>query len=179
MPLFYSPNPVQKALNLSAKLDKTIYKLKNDNVLLLKNTENTNYAILSGGGSGHEPSFTGFLNEGLLNCAVAGEIFTSPSVNSVYHGLEALILNEKKTKILVVVMNYTGDRIHFGAAIERVKVNYPEVEVEMFIVADDKSLPENINPRGLTGTLTFIKYAKGLMMNEDSNSNSNFKRCHS
>lgn len=178
MSLILTSNPVENAIaNLIRSNKGKIYKVPNDNVVLLKTkttdtSKNNSFAILSGGGSGHEPSFAGFLDENLLDCAICGEIFTSPSVGSVYNGLKYLIEKEKKQEILVIVMNYTGDRLHFGAAIEKAKIAYPDIKIEMFIVADDKSLPENIKPRGLTGTLTYIRLAKAMRM--DGNYDYNF-----
>ena len=150
---------VENALIYTAKTNENIYKLKNYNVLVAKN--NRKFGILCGGGAGHEPFAAGFVGKGGLDCAVSGEIFTSPSVKSIYAGLQALIELEGKTEILVMIINYTGDRINFGQAVEQAKVNYPEVKIDMFSVADDKSLEES-QARGLTAALICIKMAKGM-----------------
>src|SRR5213080_5019738 len=77
--------------------------------------ERRGVAIISGGGSGHEPAHAGFVGAGMLSGAVAGEIFTSPSVNSVASAIRAVA---GKPGVLLIVKNYTGDRINFGLAAE-------------------------------------------------------------
>ena len=72
-------------------------------------------AIISGGGSGHEPAHAGFIGPGMFSAAVVGEIFTSPSVDSVFAAIRAAAGN---AGVLLIVKNYTGDRINFGLAAE-------------------------------------------------------------
>src|SRR5271155_4483539 len=72
-------------------------------------------AILSGGGSGHEPAHAGYVGAGMLSAAVAGEVFTSPSSDSVFAAIQAVA---GKSGALLVVKNYTGDRLNFGLAAE-------------------------------------------------------------
>ncbi|WP_151769678.1 dihydroxyacetone kinase subunit DhaK [Streptomyces abyssomicinicus] len=73
-------------------------------------------ALLSGGGSGHEPLHTGFVGRGMLDAAVPGRVFASPHNRSVY---EASVAAAREDGVLHVVKNYTGDRINFGIAAER------------------------------------------------------------
>jgi dihydroxyacetone kinase len=114
--------------------------------------------LLSGGGSGHEPTHAGFVGEGLLDAAVAGTIFASPSTKQIAAGLNA-IASEKGT--LIVVKNYTGDIIHFGLAAERMKAQGHEVEV--VIVGDDVAVGKTqgglVGRRGLAGTVLVHKIA--------------------
>src|SRR5579871_3394710 len=70
-------------------------------------------AIISGGGSGHEPAHAGYIGAGMLNAAVLGEVFTSPNSDSVLAAIKAV---SGKAGTLVVVKNYTGDRLNFGLA---------------------------------------------------------------
>lgn len=73
-------------------------------------------ALLSGGGSGHEPAHAGFVGQGLLDAAVCGNIFASPNVAQIKRGLDLVTKGDKGA--LMVVMNYTGDALHFGLAAE-------------------------------------------------------------
>ncbi len=72
-------------------------------------------AVLSGGGSGHEPAHAGYIGKGMLSAAVAGEVFASPSSDSVYAAIQAVA---GKSGSLLVVKNYTGLRLNFGLAAE-------------------------------------------------------------
>lgn len=74
--------------------------------------------LISGGGSGHEPAFAGYVGEGMLTAAVCGGVFASPTSSAV---LEAIRATCGPSGCLVLVMNYTGDRINFGIAIERAR----------------------------------------------------------
>lgn len=74
--------------------------------------------LISGGGSGHEPAFAGYVGEGMLTAAVCGGVFASPSSSAV---LEAIHASCGPCGCLVLVMNYTGDRLNFGIAVERAK----------------------------------------------------------
>ena len=72
-------------------------------------------AVISGGGSGHEPAHAGYVGPGLLAAAIAGDVFTSPSVDAVLAGIRAAA---GPAGALLVVKNYTGDRLNFGLAAE-------------------------------------------------------------
>src|SRR6478609_7027750 len=72
-------------------------------------------ALISGGGSGHEPAHAGYVGAGMLSAAVAGEIFTSPPSASVLAAIKAVA---GKPGVLLIVKNYTGDRLNFGLAAE-------------------------------------------------------------
>ena len=75
-------------------------------------------AIISGGGSGHEPAHAGFVGKGMLTAAVCGDVFASPSVDAV---LNAIVAVTGDRGCLLVVKNYTGDRLNFGLAAEKAK----------------------------------------------------------
>ena len=111
-------------------------------------------AIISGGGSGHEPAHAGFVGKGMLTAAVCGEIFASPSVEAVLAGILA-VTGEKGC--LLIVKNYTGDRLNFGLAAEKARAR--GLNIKMVIVDDDISLPEDVQARGLAGTLFVHKIA--------------------
>ena len=111
-------------------------------------------AVISGGGAGHEPAHAGFVGEGMLTAAVSGEIFASPGVAAV---LAAIMAVTGEAGCLLVVKNYTGDRLNFGLAAERARA--AGKHVEMVIVADDVALPGAAQPRGISGTLIVHKVA--------------------
>ena len=114
-------------------------------------------ALISGGGSGHEPAHAGFVGPGMLTAAVCGEVFASPSVDAVLAGILAVTGD---AGCLLIVKNYTGDRLNFGLAAERARaLGY---KVEMVFVADDIALPDLPQPRGVAGTL-FVHKVAGVM----------------
>jgi dihydroxyacetone kinase len=108
-------------------------------------------AIISGGGSGHEPAHAGYIGAGMLSATVAGEVFTSPSSDSVFAAIMAVAGNPGA---LLVVKNYTGDRLNFGVAAEMARAE--GVPVEIVIVDDDVALrgsAQLAGARGLAGTI--------------------------
>ncbi len=111
-------------------------------------------AIVSGGGSGHEPAHAGFVGKGMLTAAVCGEVFASPSVDAVLAGIMAVT---GKAGCLLIVKNYTGDRLNFGLAAEKARALGKKVA--MVVVADDVAIPGIIQPRGVAGTLFVHKIA--------------------
>jgi ATP-dependent dihydroxyacetone kinase len=112
-------------------------------------------AIISGGGSGHEPAHGGYVGAGMLSAAVAGEIFTSPSSDSVFAAIKAV---SGKPGALLVVKNYTGDRLNFGVAAEMARAE--GIAVETVLVKDDvalKGTEQATGARGLAGTVLIHK----------------------
>ena len=126
-------------------------------VVLRADWDKSKVALVSGGGSGHEPAHAGFVGEGMLTAAVCGDIFASPSVDAVLAG----ILSVTGPKgCLLIVKNYTGDRLNFGLAAERARSL--GLKVSMVIVDDDIALPDLAQPRGVAGTLFVHKIAGSL-----------------
>ena len=114
-------------------------------------------ALISGGGSGHEPAHGGYVGPGMLSAAVAGEVFTSPSTDAVLDAIRAVA---GPRGVLLIVKNYTGDRFNFGLAAEIARAE--GIAVEMVIVADDVALSahgEHAGRRGLAGTVFVHKIA--------------------
>jgi triose/dihydroxyacetone kinase / FAD-AMP lyase (cyclizing) len=87
-------------------------------------------ALISGGGSGHEPAHWGYIGQGMLTAAVAGNVFASPSVSSI---LATIRFVTGSKGCLLIVKNYTGDKLNFGMALE--KANSEGLQVKMVIVA--------------------------------------------
>uniref|UniRef100_A0A5B6Z761 Putative 3,4-dihydroxy-2-butanone kinase isoform X2 n=1 Tax=Davidia involucrata TaxID=16924 RepID=A0A5B6Z761_DAVIN len=114
-------------------------------------------AVISGGGSGHEPAHAGFVGEGMLTAAICGDVFASPPVDSILAGVRAVT---GPMGCLFIVKNYTGDRLNFGLAAEQAKSE--GYKVEMVIVGDDCALPPPrgiAGRRGLAGTILIHKVA--------------------
>ncbi|KAF8854710.1 dihydroxyacetone kinase [Acephala macrosclerotiorum] len=119
-------------------------------------------SIISGGGSGHEPSFGAFVGDGLLSAAVAGTIFASPSAEQIRRAIMSRVDGEKG--ILVTVMNYTGDVLNFGMGVEKAKA--AGLKVEMLVVADDvgvgRKAAGKVGRRGIAGTVLVHKISGAL-----------------
>ncbi|XP_031124642.1 putative 3,4-dihydroxy-2-butanone kinase isoform X5 [Ipomoea triloba] len=110
-----------------------------------------------GGGSGHEPAHAGFVGEGMLTAAICGDVFASPNVESILSGIRAVT---GPKGCLLIVKNYTGDRLNFGLAAEQAKSE--GYKIEMVIVDDDCALPPPrgiAGRRGLAGTILVHKVA--------------------
>mmetsp|Transcript_10055 Transcript_10055/g.14025 ORF Transcript_10055/g.14025 Transcript_10055/m.14025 type:complete len:389 (-) Transcript_10055:5-1171(-) len=125
-------------------------------------------AIISGGGAGHEPAHAGFVGEGMLTAAVSGDIFASPSAYAVLAAIRAVAYPGGKTQrqkkespgVLLIVKNYTGDRINFTIAAEQARSE--GIPVEMVVVGDDCAIPRSkgvTGRRGIAGTCLVHKIA--------------------
>ncbi|KAK3501578.1 putative glycerone kinase isoform [Neurospora crassa] len=138
-------------------------------------------SLISGGGSGHEPSFSSMVGRGLLSACVAGTIFASPSAEQVRTAIMGRVENNEPSSpspehgqqqqggedaggVLVVVMNYTGDVLNFGLAVEKAKA--AGVNVEMVVVGDDvgvgRTKAGKVGRRGIAGTVLVQKIAGAL-----------------
>ncbi|MBX3530944.1 MAG: dihydroxyacetone kinase subunit DhaK [Rhizobiaceae bacterium] len=126
-------------------------------VVVRADWDRSKVALVSGGGSGHEPAHAGFVGQGMLTAAVCGEVFASPSVDAVLAGILAVT---GPAGCLLIVKNYTGDRLNFGLAAERARA--AGLKVEMVIVDDDVALPDLPQARGVAGTLFVHKIAGAL-----------------
>lgn len=129
-------------------------------VVVRNDWDKSKVALISGGGSGHEPAHAGFVGEGMLTAAVCGDVFASPTVDAVLAGILAVT---GPAGCLVIVKNYTGDRLNFGLAAERARQF--GLNVEMVIVDDDVALPDLPQARGIAGTLFVHKIAGALAEN--------------
>ncbi|VDO35977.1 unnamed protein product [Onchocerca flexuosa] len=125
--------------------------------------------LLAGGGSGHEPFAAGFVGKGLLSAAVCGNIFASPPTSHIMAGLNAV---RNSSGIGVFVINYTGDRLNFGLAVERFNTDREKEdgEAEIVMIGDDVALENSIagrdiGRRGLAGAVLLLKIA-GAMAEE-------------
>lgn len=114
-------------------------------------------ALLSGGGSGHEPAHAGYVGAGMLTAAIAGDVFTSPSTDAV---LAAIRASAGPAGAILIVKNYTGDRLNFGLAAELARAE--GIPAEVVVVADDVALRDTVEAsrrRGIAGTVLVHKVA--------------------
>ncbi len=114
-------------------------------------------ALISGGGSGHEPAHGGYVGKGMLDGAVAGAVFTSPTPDQVYEAIKAA--NGGKG-VLLVIKNYTGDVMNFEMAADMAADE--GIEVEKVVVADDVAVENSTwttGRRGIAGTVFVHKIA--------------------
>lgn len=113
-------------------------------------------SIISGGGSGHEPAWPGYVGENMLAAAVAGDVFASPSTKQILAAIDA-VPSDKGT--LLVITNYTGDCLHFGLAAEKTKAKGKACR--MLICGDDVSIGKKggslVGRRGLAGQIGVLK----------------------
>ncbi|OAP56117.1 dihydroxyacetone kinase [Fonsecaea erecta] len=143
-------------LNPALKYDSQYKVVFQDKI---KGEQEPRVTLISGGGSGHEPAHAGYVGDGMLDAAVCGSVFASPNVQQILQGL-AHVSSPKGT--LIVVKNYTGDKLNFGLAAEvyQATSGHP---VEMVMVQDDVSVPRSRNQkvgrRGLAGAVFVHKVA--------------------
>jgi dihydroxyacetone kinase len=117
-------------------------------------------ALISGGGAGHEPAHAGYVGTGMLHGAVTGDVFTSPSVDAVFAAIQAVA---GPRGVVLIVKNYTGDRLNFGLAAEMARA--AGIPAEIVVVADDVALRDTVEParrRGIAGTVLVHKVAGAL-----------------
>lgn len=147
-----------------------LVKLANHHVILSANPPRDKIQLLSGGGSGHEPSHAGWIGHGMLSGVICGGIFASPSVVAILAAIRATAAANtntnantntiKQQECLLIVKNYTGDRLNFGMACEM--ANQEGIPCRMVVVADDCALPRTkgiTGARGVAGTVLVHKIA--------------------
>ncbi|MBR3312178.1 MAG: dihydroxyacetone kinase subunit DhaK [Solobacterium sp.] len=134
-----------------------VKRLEGLDVLVRAGGSEGKVALVSGGGSGHEPAHGGFVGKGMLDGAVAGAVFTSPTPDQVY---EAIMAANGGKGVLLVIKNYTGDVMNFEMAADMARDE--GVEVDQVIVADDVAVENSTwttGRRGIAGTIFVHKLA--------------------
>ena len=119
-----------------------------------KNKKKDKVAVITGGGSGHEPAYGGYVGYGMLDAAIAGAVFTSPSTMQIYQAMKT-VSTEKG--VLSIIMNYTGDKINFRAAMKLAEDD--GIKSDLVISNDDVALPDKEMRRGTTITVLAHKIA--------------------
>jgi len=112
-------------------------------------------ALVSGGGSGHEPLHTGYVGFGMLDAAVAGDVFTSPTPDQIH---AATVAVDRGAGVLHIVKNYTGDVMNFEMAAELAQA--ARLDVRAVVVADDVAVADSLYTAGRRGTGTTVLLEK-------------------
>lgn len=120
-------------------------------------------ALVSGGGSGHEPLHAGFVGPGMLSAACPGEVFTSPVPDQMVRAAAAV---DSGAGVLFVVKNYTGDVLNFDMAAELAEDE--GVQVAKVLVDDDVAVPDGLHTAGRrgTGATLFVEKIAGAAADE-------------
>jgi len=111
--------------------------------------------IVSGGGSGHEPSHAGFVGKGMLSAAVAGQVFTSPTPDQIYAAIKAV---DQGKGVFLVIKNYSGDVMNFDMAKDMAELD--DIAVKSVVVDDDIAVEDSLytqGRRGVAGTVFMHK----------------------
>lgn len=158
---------VETSLNGFISIHKGLVLYKKSKILLRADNDRTSkkVKIISGGGAGHEPAHTGFIGEGMLTAVVSGDIFASPAVTAILNSI--LLSGDKRSNIILIVTNYTGDRLNFAFAAELAKVKYGYENIKTILVNDDCSIDnykvrKSVGKRGLCGTVLIHKIAGAM-----------------
>lgn len=137
-----------------------VRKLDCGNVVVRASKKEGKVALISGGGSGHEPAHGGYVGEGMLDAAVAGAVFTSPTPDQVYEGIKAIATD---AGVLMVIKNYTGDVMNFEMAADMARDE--GIKVAQVVVNDDVAVKDSlytVGRRGVAGTV-FVHKIAGAM----------------
>ena len=133
-------------------------KLAGENIVVRTHPKDeSKVAIVTLGGSGHEPAHGGYVGTGMLDAAVAGAVFTSPTPDQIYEGIKAIATDKG---VLMVIKNYTGDVMNFEMAGEMAQMD--EIKVAQVVVDDDVAVDGSlytVGRRGVAGTVFVHKIA--------------------
>ena len=136
---------------------KMLRKLDYGTIVVRANKKEGKVALVSGGGSGHEPAHAGYVGAGMLDGAVAGTVFTSPTPDQVLEGIKAVAT---KQGVLCIVKNYTGDIMNFEMAVEMAADE--GIKADYVVVNDDVAVRDSLyttGRRGVAGTVFVHKLA--------------------
>lgn len=132
-----------------------VERVPETDVVVKVDKEDGKVGLVSGGGSGHEPSHAGFVGRGMLSAAVCGEVFTSPTPDQVLEGIKAA---DSGKGVFLVIKNYSGDVMNFEMAKDLAEME--DIPVEMVIVDDDIAVEDSTytaGRRGVAGTILVHK----------------------
>ncbi|NJE34820.1 dihydroxyacetone kinase subunit DhaK [Megasphaera sp. ASD88] len=144
-------------LGLVKAAPQKLRKLDYGTIVVREPKQEDKVALVSGGGSGHEPAHGGYVGEGMLDCAVAGTVFTSPTPDQVLEGIKAVATDKG---VLCIVKNYTGDVMNFEMAIEMAADE--GIKADYVVVNDDVAVKDSLyttGRRGVAGTIFVHKIA--------------------
>ena len=147
----------EMVLGMAKAYPQYVRKLDCGNVVVRANKKEGKVALISGGGSGHEPAHGGYVGEGMLDAAVSGAVFTSPTPDQIYEGIKAVATDQG---VLMVIKNYTGDVMNFEMAGEMAQME--GIKVAQVVVNDDVAVKDSlytVGRRGVAGTVFVHKIA--------------------
>jgi dihydroxyacetone kinase-like protein len=152
-------NVVDEMLNgMEAAFPQYLKRVPGTDVVARTGAKKTDKVVLiSGGGSGHEPAHGGYVGKGMLDAAVAGAVFTSPTPDQVYEAIQA---TECGKGALLIIKNYTGDVMNFEMAADMAADE--DITVDKVVVADDVAVENSTwttGRRGIAGTVFVHKIA--------------------
>ena len=164
--LIQDKNTILKDMLDGITVSNNDVEVVSDTIVVRKHKKQSGVALVSGGGSGHEPAHAGFVAEGMLDAAVCGEIFTSPTPDKILDAIKAV---DNGDGVLLVIKNYAGDVMNFEMAQEMAQME--DMKVESVIVRDDIAISDPEKRRGVAGTVFVHKYAgylaeKGVALDE-------------
>lgn len=158
---------VESSLNGFISIHKGLILYEKSKILLRADNDRTSKKVklISGGGAGHEPAHSGFVGRGMITAIVSGDIFASPAVEAILNSI--LLSGDKNSNIILIVTNYTGDRLNFAFAAELAKVKYGYENIKTILVNDDCSIDNSkvrkaVGKRGLCGTVLIHKIAGAM-----------------
>lgn len=125
--------------------------------VLSRREKSDKVAVVSGGGAGHEPAHAGYVGKGMLDAAICGNVFSSPSPDRIIEGITQV---DAGKGVLMIIKNYSGDIMNFGLSKDMVEAD--DVEVESVVVKDDVAVPDSTysaGRRGIAGTIFVHKIA--------------------
>lgn len=140
-----------------------VKRLEGLDVIVRKDKKEGKVSLISGGGSGHEPAHAGYVGYGMLDAAVAGPVFTSPTPDQIYEAIKAA---DAGKGTLLIIKNYTGDVMNFDMAAEMAAME--DIKVEQVIVNDDVAVKDSLyttGRRGVAGTV-FVHKITGAAAEE-------------
>jgi len=132
-------------------------ELDEDSMVVSRRKRREKVKLISGGGSGHEPAHAGFVGEGMLDAAVCGDVFASPSIMQVFSAIKS---NRSESGVLLIIKNYSGDVMNFESAAAMAEDF--DTKVETVCVNDDVSIERVEGRRGVAGTVFVHKIAGAL-----------------
>ena len=140
-----------------------VKRLEGLDVIVRKDKKEGKVSLISGGGTGHEPAHAGYVGYGMLDAAVAGPVFTSPTPDQIYEAIKAA---DAGKGTLLIIKNYTGDVMNFDMAAEMAAME--DIKVEQVIVNDDVAVKDSLyttGRRGVAGTV-FVHKITGAAAEE-------------
>ena len=137
--------------------EKNLRYLPESEVIVRQKPDKNKVALISGGGSGHEPAHAGYVGQGMLDAAVSGNVFASPSPDRILSAIHE-VAGEKG--VLLIIKNYSGDIMNFGMAAELAEME--GYKVMSVVTKDDVAVPDSVystGRRGIAGTVFVHKIA--------------------